>query len=71
MIKLLATKYGKLSRFDMILKLFETRDMQLIKRPLFDDYMHPSYTQLDTRDNFQEFLKFLQDKGWSLLDPKS
>ena len=71
MTKLLATKYGTLSRFDMTLKLFETRDIQLIKDHWHDDYMHLSDTQLDTRDNFEEFLKGLWDRGWSLLDPKS
>ena len=55
MTKLLATKYGTLSRFDMTLKLFETRDMQLIKDHWHDDYMHLSDTQLDTRYNLEEF----------------
>ena len=45
--------------------------MQLIKDHWHDDYMHFSDTQLNTRDNFEEFLKGLWDKGCSLLDPKS
>ena len=59
MTKMLATKYGILSRFDMTLKLFETRDMQLIKDHWHDDYMHLSDTQLDAIDNFAEFLEGL------------
>ena len=45
--------------------------MQPIKDHCYNEYMHLSDTQLDTRDNFEEFLKGLWDKGWSLLDPKS
>ena len=71
MTKLLTTKYGALSRFDMTLKLFETRDMQLIKDHWHDGYMHLSDTQLDSRDNFEEVLKGLWDIGWTLFDPKS
>ena len=65
MTKLLATKYGTLSRFDMTLKLFETRDMQLIKDHWHDDYMHLSDTQLDTTDNFEKFLKGLWDNNFT------
>ena len=57
MTTLLTTKYGTLSRFDMTLKLFETRDMQLTKDYRHDDYMHLSDTKLDTKDNFEELLK--------------
>ena len=39
MTKLLATKYGTLSRLDMTLKLFETRDIQLTKDHWLDDYI--------------------------------
>ena len=67
MTKLLATKYGTLSRFDMTLKLFEIIDLQLIKDHWHHDYMHPSDTQLDTRDNFEEFLKGLWDKAGNFL----
>ena len=59
MTKLLATKYGILSRFGMTLKLFEKKDMQLIKDHWHDDYMYLSDTQLDARDNFEESLKSL------------
>ena len=45
--------------------------MQVIIDHWYDDYMHLSDTQLDAIDNFAEFLEGLQDKGWSLLDPKS
>ncbi len=45
--------------------------MQLLKDHWHDDYVHLSDTQLDIRDHFEEFLKGLQDKGWSLPDPKA
>ena len=45
--------------------------MQLLNDHWHDDNMHLSDTQLNSRDNFEEFLKDLWDKGCSLLDPKS
>ena len=39
--------------------------MQLIKDHWHDDYMHLIDTQLDTRDNFEEFLEGLWNEEWS------
>ena len=56
--------------FDVIGKLFETKDMQLIKDYWHYDYMHLTNTQLVARDNFEKFWKRLWEAVFSLHDPK-